>query len=85
MTKQHIGQRIKARREALGLTVQQLSFDARVPAQNIWGWEAGRKGPSDLVQLTAVARRLGVSLDWLCGLADDPVADDPDPLCLEAR
>lgn len=65
-----LSHRLVVARRARGLTQAALGRAAGVPhAMMISGWERGVNLPR-VDYLAAVARVLGVSLDWLCGLTD---------------
>jgi class 3 adenylate cyclase len=68
-----LGQRIRARRERLGLKQHDLARALQVSPQAVSKWERGDNGP-DLAILSALARLLGVSADWLLG-AHSPSLD----------
>ena len=59
-----VGERIRARREELGLTQAQLADELGVTHQHVSGIESGISAPS-LDLLVRIARRLGVSTDYL--------------------
>jgi len=59
-----IGDRIAERRAALGLSRAKLGRMSALEAMAIYRWETGRATPS-LVSARALARALGVTLDWL--------------------
>jgi class 3 adenylate cyclase len=61
-----LGQRIRARRERLGLRQHDLARALQVSPQAVSKWERGENGP-DLSILGALATLLGVSTDWLLG------------------
>lgn len=61
-----IGEAIKKARIDKGLSRSELSFEARVPVQNIYQWETDRAYPS-IINLIPVADVLGVTLDELVG------------------
>lgn len=61
-----IGEAIKKARIDKGLSRSELSFEARVPVQNIYQWETDRAHPS-IINLIPVADVLGVTLDELVG------------------
>jgi transcriptional regulator with XRE-family HTH domain len=61
-----LGQRIRARRERLGLRQHDLARALQVSPQAVSKWERGENGP-DLSILGALATLLGVSSDWLLG------------------
>ena len=60
-----VGQRIRAKREELGLDLFGLSQRAGIREQTLRTWEDGRRSPSDLEMLARVADALETSLDWL--------------------
>jgi transcriptional regulator with XRE-family HTH domain len=59
-----VGERIRARRDELGLTQAQLADELGVTHQHVSGIESGISAPS-LDLLVRIARRLGVSTDFL--------------------
>lgn len=59
-----VGERIRARREELGLTQAQLADELGVSHQHVSGIESGASAPS-LDLLVRVARRLGETTDHL--------------------
>lgn len=61
-----IGESIKKARIDKGLSRSKLSFEARIPVQNIYQWETDRAYPS-IINLIPVADVLGVTLDELVG------------------
>lgn len=61
-----IGEAIKKARIDKGLSRSKLSFEARIPVQNIYQWETDRAYPS-IINLIPVADVLGVTLDELVG------------------
>lgn len=66
-----VGERIRARREVLGLTQAELAAELSVSHQHVSAIEGGVSSPS-LDLLVRVARRLGVSTDFLL-TGDDPL------------
>src|SRR5205809_5761112 len=60
------GERIRARREKLGMTQRDIANGLQVSAQAVSKWERGDNAP-DVGVLVALSRLLGVSLDWLLG------------------
>lgn len=58
------GRRVSARREEIGMTMEQLSLALGVHPQLVCVWEAGALLP-DIPTAEALARVLGVSLDQL--------------------
>jgi DNA-binding XRE family transcriptional regulator len=61
-----VGERIRTRRERLGLTQRDVANGLQVSAQAVSKWERGENAP-DVGVLLALSRLLGVSLDWLLG------------------
>ena len=59
-----LGQTIKAKREALGLTQQELAGRLFVSRQTVSRWESGSRCP-DLIMSKKIAMVLGISLDEL--------------------
>ena len=59
-----LGRRMRTRREALGLTQDQLAQRVNVKASAISKYEAGRP-PSEPRTLVNLARSLGARLEWL--------------------
>lgn len=70
------GKRLKRAREAKGWTRKELTARAGVSINAIATHELGQFAPS-LYCAAQVAQALGVSLDWLAGLSDDPGTDLP--------
>ena len=68
----NIGERIKGLREERGWTPFDLSLKSGVREQTIRAWEAGRRLPSDLLMLAAVATALDTTVDGLMGMAPAP-------------
>jgi transcriptional regulator with XRE-family HTH domain len=62
-----MGKRLKALREAAGLTQARLARRSGVPLGSVRGYEQGVRTPG-LDQAAKLARALGVSLDELAGL-----------------
>lgn len=69
-----IGAQVKKRREALGLTQQELAEQTGMPQTLISRIERGvNQNPgADVLKRLAVALR--VSIDWLVGMYDDDLA-----------
>lgn len=63
--------RLTSRREALNLSKSELARRIGVRHVQIVEYEKGRKTPS-AETLIALAQVLECSLDWLCGLSDQP-------------
>ena len=64
------GQRIKERREALGLTQEALAELLNKGQKQIWEYESNRKLPS-VGSLIELAQILQTSADYLLGLVDE--------------
>ncbi|MDE0691967.1 MAG: helix-turn-helix transcriptional regulator [Gammaproteobacteria bacterium] len=65
--------RLRETRKQIGLEQAQLSAISGIPATSLSHFEAGRRKPS-LVNLRNLADALGVSVDFLLGRTDNPVA-----------
>ncbi len=61
------GGRIKERREALRLRQSDISGALQISVQAVSKWERGENAP-DIATLPALARLLGVSIEWLLGV-----------------
>lgn len=61
-----VGERIRARREKMGLTQRDVAHALQVSAQAVSRWEFGENAP-DVGVMVPLSRLLGVSLDWLLG------------------
>jgi class 3 adenylate cyclase len=59
-----LGQRIRSRRERLGLKQLDIANALQVSPQAVSKWERGENGP-DIAILGALSKPLGVSTDWL--------------------
>ncbi|CAA7621116.1 helix-turn-helix domain-containing protein [Magnetospirillum sp. UT-4] len=59
-----IGQRLRATREALGLTQEQLALSIGVTRTAYTNWERGDRMPDPLA-VVRLADRYGVTLDWI--------------------
>jgi class 3 adenylate cyclase len=59
-----LGQRIRSRRERLGLKQLDIANALQVSPQAVSKWERGENGP-DIAILGALSKLLGVSTDWL--------------------
>ena len=69
-----LGERIKARREALGLTQLQLAQALGVTPQHILVIEKNKRAPS-LDSLAKLAHELGVTTDYLIAGKESVVSD----------
>ena len=72
-----LGQRIRARRDAVGLTQEKLATACGVSRAAVAQWEAGVTKPS-LDNLVKAAEVLGVWLSWLT-MGDQSLPDTPNP------
>lgn len=63
--------RLRAARQNAGLTLVALSERSGVHVRGLAYYESGEREPK-AASLTAIARHLGCSVDWLLGLVDDP-------------
>jgi class 3 adenylate cyclase len=66
MLTRELGDRIRERREGLGLTQRDVAAALQVSNQAVSKWERGENAP-DIEALAPLARLLGVSVDWLLG------------------
>lgn len=78
------GDRLRAAREAAGLTQSQLSAISGVGIQQIHRYENG-KGDASVSGLKRLAAQLRVSADYLLGLSDDPQGYGALNLCEDER
>jgi transcriptional regulator with XRE-family HTH domain len=60
----HLGERIKERRQALGITQLELASLTRITIQHMSAIEQGKRLPS-ISLLVRLVEKLGVSLDYL--------------------
>ncbi|MBF0170604.1 MAG: helix-turn-helix domain-containing protein [Nitrospinae bacterium] len=67
---EHLGKRIRGRREARGLKQADIARALQVSAQAVSKWERGENAP-DIAQLAPLARLLDLSLDRLLGATDE--------------
>ena len=72
-----LGQRIRARRDAVGLTQEKLAAACGVSRAAVAQWESGVTRPS-LDNLVKAAEALGVWLSWLT-TGDQSLPDGPNP------
>ena len=76
---EEIGQRIRARRKELDLTLQDVADKVGVQNSTILRYEKGAIKKIKLPVIEAIASALHVNPDWLMGETDDPIDyDDPD-------
>ena len=60
-----MGGRIRALREGLSMTVQDLSFESRIGVQNIYLYEQDERKPMDPNKLADLAAVLKTTTDYL--------------------
>jgi len=77
-----IGQRIRQRREAVGLTQSELARLADATQASVARVETGETQSPRSSVLAAIARALSTSTDYLTGAVDDP-GPLPEPTPLE--
>lgn len=75
-----IGRRIAQRRQALGLTLDDVADDIGVARSTIQRYEKGVIRKIKLPVIEAIARSLQVAPAWLCGMSDDMCASDEAPI-----
>lgn len=59
-----MGERIKELRKALGITQQEFADKIKVSRNNVAGYEAGTRNPSDAV-ISLICREFSVNEEWL--------------------
>ncbi len=69
-----LGERIRLRRELLGLSQKELAEKIHVAASTVNRYENGVYDPASST-LSAISVVLGTSSDYLLGLADNPTAE----------
>lgn len=67
-----MGERLKERREYIGLTLGQVGTYEGVTAQYLSQLETGKRTPNVWALLGALAQRYRTSADYLLGLTDNP-------------
>jgi len=67
----YLGDKIKSRREQLGLTQRELAKQVGMNQSRISEVESGERKQMSLKNLRAMARALGVSADYLIGTWED--------------
>lgn len=72
---QQVGERIKSRREELGLTLKDVAGRIGVAGSTVMRYEAGTIGKPKLPVLEAIAGVLGVNTRWLTGESEIMTAD----------
>lgn len=71
MTNIDIGQRIKTRREQLGMTMQQLADAICVTKPTIQRYEAGKVERLKIPVIESIAKVLDVNTLWIIGKSDE--------------
>lgn len=65
------GDRIREKRESLGLSQTDLAEQVGTGQKRVSAWERGESGATDDM-IVGLARALQTSSDWILGLTDDP-------------
>lgn len=76
--------RLVAARESIAMTQAELARRCRCAPSAISHWETGKRAP-DCANLAKLAVALGVTSDYLLGLAGEPVEIDADNLPYHLR
>jgi len=76
MPGQSIGERIAWARERAGLNKNRFARELGTSWQHVDHWEKGRTEPS-LASMRRIAELLGVSIDFLLGVRDEPTSEAP--------
>lgn len=79
MPRQSIGERIAWARERAGLNKNRFARELGTSWQHVDHWEKGRTEPS-LASMRRIAELLGVSVDFLLGVRDEPGGIEPKAL-----
>jgi len=79
-----LGQKIRQRREQLGLSQADLAQLMHIAQGRISEWESGARTQMSLQNLRSMARALGVTADYLIGTWEDGEAPLPAPAALPA-
>lgn len=66
------GDRLREARLKLGLSQRELSRRCRIGEQQIFRYEGDKGGDPRLSIVAHIAKELNVSVDYLCGLVDEP-------------
>jgi transcriptional regulator with XRE-family HTH domain len=66
-----LGRRVARMREKRRLSQQELAARAGLSYQTLWRIERGTQGNPSVFTIGAIARVLGVSIDYLVGLYED--------------
>ena len=73
-----IGERIRKRRNELGLSVIELAVRVDSTRSNIYRYENGEIKGLNLEMVSLIAEQLGVNPDWLIGKTDIKYPEDED-------
>jgi len=65
------GRRVTQMREKRGFSQQELATKAGTSYQTIWRIENGKHAEPGIYIARGIARALGVTMDYLCGVNDD--------------
>jgi len=66
-----LGEKIRLRREQLGMTQEGLTERLGLDKQTVYRYEANKNQPG-YAQLGRIAEELDVTADWLLGLVEEP-------------
>lgn len=75
-TPQKFAERLRARRNRLNLSQDELAELAKVSPRSIFAWEKGQNMPNSN-KLRQLSDALSCGQDWLLGNIEDPALDDP--------
>lgn len=70
-----VGERLKLARDKRGWTQQELARRAGIPYMTVYRLEAESHRTPRMDIAKRLARTLGVTLDWLCGMYEDDESD----------
>lgn len=73
------GRRVTRIREERGLSQQELAQKAGTTYQTIWRIERGKHVEPGIYIARGIARALGVTLDYLCGVYEEEDEEDGSP------
>jgi transcriptional regulator with XRE-family HTH domain len=71
------GGRLKRLRKQQGLTMRQLEDQAHIPHGIVSRLERDQRAYPSIPVAMQLAKRLGVTLDYLCGMYEEEVGDQP--------
>ena len=85
-TSHKFAERLRARRNRLNLSQDELAELAKVSPRSIFAWEKGQNMPNSN-KLRQLSDALNCRQDWLLGNFDDPALDDPNqnPVAAKCR